>query len=281
MSSPDLAAAQYVEQAPTWKGQPPPPVGARINAQWLASEDGRTRTQHRYVTVEFEPTVENGKLTIPYRDKPYDALGANPQRTIVLSEDCLIDQWYPLGLAPVATLPEPAFQATESEPAETTSAPEADAQTLPGMLRRWLYVDNKLKEAVALVKTLKEEKDQINQAVVDECVSQGYSKPPGVGDMTFSFKPVYFTEYVVNEDGDKASTDDVVAALHACGLATGVVKEGYNGNTLKAVLRELTEGGQPLPEALAAVVTLTSRTELSATRSAARNRRGRAAAETD
>jgi hypothetical protein len=277
MSSPDLAAAQYTEDEPTWKGSPLPLVGAQIKVQALGNIDGRIKTQHRYLTVAFEPTVdEHGDLVIPYRDKPYDAAGANPVHTITLAGDCLADHWYTLGSPPVAVLPEPDFDpVTETK---TDDIPPADATTVTGMLKRWLYLKDKITEADALSKALKAEKAALNDQIVDECVQNEFTKPPGVGDFTFSFKPTYYTQYAEKDDGTKADTADVIEALRATGLDVGIVAEGYNGGTLKAMLRERQEAGMSLPDELAAVISLESKSEVSATRSAARNRRGRPAA---
>lgn len=275
MSSPDLAAAQYAEDAPTWKGKSLPPVGAGIKIQWLSTGDGTTKTRTEFGTVLFEPHLVSGaNLAIPLRAP--NAMGASGECEIVLYGNCLIDNWTQITSPESEALPEPSFEPAEET--ENVTAPEADPATLTGMLRRYLYVDRQITEAEALVKTLKAEKATLNDEIVDECVAQGFTKPPGVGDFTFSFKPTYFTAYLENEDGEKYGTVDVVEALKATGLDVGIVGESYNGNTLKAMLRERKDAGLDLPDELAAVIKLDSKSTVSVTRSAARNRRGRPAA---
>lgn len=286
MTNPDLAAAGYVQNEPTWKSKPLPSPGAYLKATWLDSTEGRVRTVSTYGTLRDEATLseDGARLTLPLR------YGDLANRDVTLSDECLIDDWYQVSAPATAALPAPSFDLLEQpaplapEAATTTpdgsTVPRADAPDLPGMLRRWLYVDNEIKRVSALLDALKEEKSQLDSSIADECLDQGLTKPPGVDDMTFSFAPVYYVKYLEDEDGNKYTSEDVITALRASGLDKGLVKEGYNGNSLKSVLREMTEDGQQLPDELAKVVMVDSYSRVTATRSAARNRRGRPAAAT-
>lgn len=292
MTNPDLAAAGYVQDEPTWKGKPLPTPGAFLAVQWLDNTNGHVRTRSAYGILRTEATLsDDGKfLILPLHDRNARNL-EHADHQVTLSDECLIDDWRQVSPPAVAELPAPTFDLPEQiapladEAATVTpdgsTVPRADAPDLPGMLRRWLYVDSEYKRVSALADALKEERTQLNASIADECLDQGLTKPPGVDDMTFSFAPDYFVRYRENEEtGEKYTSDHVIAALRASGLDKGLIKEGYNGNSLKAMLREMTEDDQPLPDELAKVVVVDSRSRVTATRSATRNRRGRPAAAT-
>lgn len=272
MSSPDTAAASYTDQVDTWKDRPLPPVGAGIKLTWLSRQDGRTRTMTRFAVVGFEPALDGtGHLVIPCRDPRPD----RPEFTVTLSDECLLDSWTMITPPEAESLPAPVFPPAEVAAIEPAAA---DPHDLPSMQRRYLHVKEELAQAEAKVKALKAEKDELNTGIVDECVNLGYTKPPGVGDFTFGFSPAYSTRYLTDEEtGEKYDSDAVIKALQATGLDVGIVRLGYNGNTLKAMLKERSEAELALPEALAAVIELHKETSVTVTRSAARNRRGRPA----
>lgn len=125
-------------------------------------------------------------------------------------------------------------------------------------VRQYVALRQRVKELEAAAKGVKEEADSIEQRLLDEFAQEGVDR------MTLDGITVYLKNdhYPAMKDGvDRAQ---VVAALAGNEHSRGLVTEGYNGNSFNAFIRELAgpEGDQPLPEYLADLVEVHTKSSL-------------------
>lgn len=245
MSTPDTAAAGL-----TWRGAPLPEKGAHLRVTHTQS-NGRsfkTRTDTIVVhTVSLAGTV----LTI--------------NETRHLDSTRLTDRWVLL-LAPTpgetdvtpppAAVVEAGSQLLSELLEKPDGAPDPNPTDLAGMQRRWRWCKEQATIAKKRAESLNVEADQLQQDIVDACIEAGLDAPLALDGRTFYFSPVYQVAYQENDDGERYTHADVIKALKACGLHVGLVGEGYNGNSLRAVLSERDKQGLDLPEELARVLRL-------------------------
>lgn len=156
------------------------------------------------------------------------------------------------------------------------TAPSGDIEDTPsgdlGMvacIRRFIQVNSRLDAITAEEKVLKREKAELSARVIEMMIEEGMDSPPGVDGMTAYLNPVFFVEKNIDPDtGEAFTSDDIRDALVASNLS-GMLKESYNGNQLRALIKEYEEHGS-MPEPLAKVVRLSKRRELAITPMAAR-----------
>lgn len=270
MSTPDIAATASL----LWKGEPLPDYGATIRVTWMDTRSRSWSTRTATLVVRT--------LTLTTHQGANILLISDGDQQARLADDRLTDKWHTI-LAPsqtdLAVVPEFPGGNDVAVPDDTSSTPpDAAVTTLAGMQRRWLWVDRRLDEVEAEVKMLKAEREALNGQIVEETVLLGLDAPPALDGMTFSFAPVYYVGYLADADGTKYGTADVIAVLRRLNMHQGIVTDGYNGNTLKAMLRERIEAGLGIPEELAALVEVKNRSQVRATQSSVRRRAGARAA---
>jgi hypothetical protein len=276
MSTPDTAAAAVDL---LWKGQPLPAYGTVVSATWLDTSGRSWRTKNVTMIVRTITLTQDGSVAI--------LLLSDGTQHARLSADRLTDKWHtvlasaPAELGLVPDFPEavaPVIDTAAPVDAPATPAPDAAVTTLADAQRRWLWVDRQVDEADALLKTLKAERDALNEQIVEDTVLLGLDAPPALDGMTFSFSPVYYVNYLADGDGAKFGTADVIRALRKLNMDRGIVTNGYNGNTLKAMLRERIEADLGIPDELAKLVEVKNRPQVRATQSSAKRRAGARAA---
>lgn len=249
MSNPDTQAAEL-----SWRGKPLPIYGARVRVRHTTGENGQTRTASETVTVDTV-SLTGDVLTINNR--------------IRLDAARLSDGWQQV-LSPTAneraipTEPvpdQPDTSAPVSSP-QREGAPDPNPTDLVGMQQRWRWVKDKLTEVKAITKALEAERSRLAEQIVEECIAQGLDAPLQIGGRTWYFGGTKHMAYRVNDDGEKYTSEDVVAALKDAGLDTGIVRETYNHQSLEAFLRERDEQGLAMPPELDAVVMLEPRPDV-------------------
>ena len=277
MSTPDTAAAVPL----LWKGQPLPEYGTVISATWLDTSGRSWRTKNVTMPVRTITLKRDGAVDT--------LLISDGTQTARLAADRLTDHWHivlasaPADLHLVPDFPE--ADITQDGPASVAVAqsgagapPDAAVTTLAQAQRRWLWVERRIDEVEAEVKMLKAEREALNGQIVEDTVLLGLDAPPALDGMTFSFSPVYYVKYLADADGTKYGTADVIPVLRKLNMHQGIVTSGYNGNTLKAMLRERIEAGLGIPDELAALVEVANRSQVRATQSSVRRRAGARAA---
>lgn len=263
MSTPDAAAAT----PPYWKGQPVPEYGSTVKVTWLDTTGRSWKTRTATLIVRTISLADGGARLIL-------SDGTTEAR---LAAGRLTDKWHTVLVAddePAA----PVFAIAPPARADQPTGPSADAIDLAGMQRRWLWVKDRVDEVDAELTALKKERDRLNDDIVNEVVELGLDAPPALDGMTFSLAPIYFAVYRQDDTGNRYTAADVVPVLRKLGMDTGIVTHGYNGNTFKAMLRERMEAGMEMPDELAELVELGSKSQVRATRSSASRRAGRSAA---
>lgn len=269
MSTPDTIAATPL----LWKGKPLPEHLSTVRATWMDTSQRSWKTRTTTLVVRTlslagddltlsdgatSATLNAGKLT----DKWHTVLPADPVRA----------------LAQAVQEQRAAQEALDAVAVPPPGAPPANPLELASMQRRWAWVRDEITEGEARVKELKAELDRLNQAIVDECIELGIDKPLALDGLTYWFRPVYQVVYGTNEDGDKYQAEDVIAALRECGLDIGLVKPTYHGGQLRSMLTERHDEGLELPEPLARVLKLESRSAVATTSAASKSLKGRQAA---
>jgi hypothetical protein len=161
------------------------------------------------------------------------------------------------------------------EPEETApSTAEPDPETMVDCIRRFIRVQARLKEIDAEEKALKREERELSDQVIDMMIEEGMDSPPGVDGMTAYISPVVFVKKNINPDtGEEYTSEDIYQALRDSGLSS-MIRETYNGNQMRSLMREYDEHGTEPPKALGKVLTLDKRRELRITPMAARKRAG-------
>jgi hypothetical protein len=171
--------------------------------------------------------------------------------------------------SPQPTTPFDGVSLTDSTTEDAVSSP-VDDLTLVGCIRRFIAVEARLTALSAEEKILKRERAQLSDRVAEMMIEQEMDSPPGVDGMTAYFTPVYYVEKNIDPDtSEEFTSDDVRDALIASNLAA-MIKQQYNGNQLRALLKEYDENGTEWPEPLAKVVSLAKRRQLAVTPMAAR-----------
>lgn len=111
-------------------------------------------------------------------------------------------------------------------------------------LRTFVDLTKRKRELEAELKGVNKEIEGVKEAALEEMAEAGMSSVP-FDDMT-----VYAAKQVRAKVADQEAA---CAALRRAGYAD-LVKESVNLNTLSAFLRELTEGGEPLPSEFDGVI---------------------------
>lgn len=132
-------------------------------------------------------------------------------------------------------------------------------------IRRFIAVESRLDALEAEEKVLKHEKAQLSDRVIELMIEDEMDSPPGVDGMTAYLKPVQYVKRNIDPDtAAEFTSEQVIQALLDSGLKS-MVKAGYNGNQLRALLSEYNKNGSKVPQPLADVVTLEKRRQLAVT----------------
>jgi hypothetical protein len=158
------------------------------------------------------------------------------------------------------------FPATETESAQS---PIGDL-SMVAAIRRFIAVQARLDALEAEQKVLKREEQELSSHVIEMMIEEGMDSPPGVDGMTSYLKPVHYVEKNIDpETAEEFTSEEIRDALIEAGLAN-MIKESYNGNQLRALLKEYSDHDSKVPAPLARVVTLKKRRQLAVTPMAAR-----------
>jgi hypothetical protein len=284
--APDIAAAAYV---PTWRGQPLPDPGREIEMRAHFTEHGRTRYR------EYKITVASARLDQRFDGTRLVITVSGDATEYLLDEDGIATWWRYSAAEQARMKAETRISAESSDPnaealtltvTDPPMAPEdlqqvADTyrempdptdETITGRIRRFIAVKQRLEAIAAEEKRLKIEAEELSDAVVEMMIEQDMDSPPGVDGMTAYLNTVYYAEKQVDPNtSERYTTDAVLAALNEAKLGS-MISQGYNGNQMRALLREYEETGQELPEALAKVFVLRKRRVLAVTPMAAKKR---------
>lgn len=253
--TPDVAAATYL---PTWRGEALPEVGREIVMRAWLTHDGRSGLRERQMEVHTART-EGDLLVITAPGDPDEyTLEAGSSLCRWRYQD--IEQVQP---AIIADAPDETSEvAPDVTESQASPMPDAHDETLVGRIRRFIAVEARLTAAKAEVKALEAEKGELDKTIIDMLVEAGMDSPPGVDGMTVYLSPVYHAKKKTNPDtGQEYTPADILNALRTAKLH-GMINEGYNGNTLRSLLREYEESKKQVPDALAQVVSLEKRREV-------------------
>lgn len=261
MTSPDVAAAEYT---PHWRGRPLPRPGDHITMVALVHTPGSHFMSQRHVSGEVDSARLRGNLG----HDMIVMLDGDPTE-YTLRQATLVCDWglqTPASRDPIVPAPIPEQPAAAAVPAESTS--------IVALERRLLAVRNRLAAISGEEKALKAEAEQLSRDIRDTALEQEMESLPAVDGMTAYFMPAYYVEYRINPGtGEKYTARDVTAALKECGHGY-LLGEMYNGNQLRALIREIKiENEQPLPPALDQVLTLGKRYDVQFTPMGDRKRR--------
>jgi hypothetical protein len=160
-----------------------------------------------------------------------------------------------------------------------TPPPPAEPQTLVEMLRRRMWLTNRVAALKAEQTVLAAEGSELDKLILDAMVEQGIDTLPGVDGRTPYLYPQRFIAKRVDPDtGEPFTGEQVMAAMRVAGLGA-MISENYNGNQLKAAMVELVDNDEELPPALDAVVEIhTEHTVRSRVAAAAKSRSARSLA---
>lgn len=162
-----------------------------------------------------------------------------------------------------------------TEPEEST-APALDAEpdpvTMVDCIRRFIRVQARIKAIKAEEKELAREERELSDRVIEMMIEDGMDSPPGVDGMTAYISPVAYVKKNIDPDtGEEFTSEDIYQALRDSGLES-MIRETYNGNQMRSLMREYDEHGNEPPEPLTKVLKLEKRRELRVTPMAARKR---------
>jgi hypothetical protein len=147
-------------------------------------------------------------------------------------------------------------------PADVPTPPPSTVDDLVATIRRHIYVTGRIAALTAELKTLEGEKDDLSRLALDLMLESGMDSPPGVDGRTAYLSPVYRIKIKLDpETGEPYDSAARTEALRAAGL-DALIQSSYNGNTVKATLREMEENGMPIPEPLSAVFEVEKVSEL-------------------
>lgn len=283
MPTPDDLAADLPEQ--TWKGRPIPDEGMTVAIQCLETRDGRTVTRKDVMEVDHVRVYE-GVLHL------YDGTS---ETVAELRADCLMDKWEytpeslrrrqadrELGDMPeikklragepltegdaaklsvvlempiTADVPNPFGE--DDAPAQSDETPDAHDVSIPGLVRRELYLKATIEGLEAELKAANAEYAQVNATLTEKMSEEGMSQVT-IDGMTGYFYPKTWVE---KEPGTE--TEDVLSALENSGLGHMIYRT-YSGSGLKALMAEYakSKGKIPVPAPLAAILTLKQTSEV-------------------
>lgn len=268
MSTPDAAAATLL-----WRGNPLPEQGATLRVTHTLSNGRSSRT--RTETIKVDTVSLTGAVLTINNSARLDSTRLT-DKWMTLLRPTVADQAVPL--APVPDAPQADEQiAPELAVFTPDGAPDPYPTTLIGKQRRWRWCRQEALAADARSKALKAERDALERAIVDDCVDQDLTAPLQIDGLTYYFGPTYQVVLNTDDDGEKYSRSDVIEALKACGLDSGLVAEDYNSASLRSFLRERDEQGLPMPDELARVLGLEKTSGVRAVPAAAGKRAGAAA----
>lgn len=264
MASPDVAAATY---APQWRSRPIPDPGDYIKLSALISSDA----SHFLHQIHAEGVVDRAKICLAT-----SGLTTVEELSITLIDDPLEYRLRakspPCGWALMTPARRDAIPPTPEQPGPATASPQV--RSIVTLERQLLAVQNRLRAIEGEKKSLEAEASALAGEIRDTALEQEMESLPAVDGMTAYFAPAYYVAYKLDEDtGKKFTPEDVRAALRECGHDY-LISEGYNGNQLRALVREIKiDHQQPLPEPLARVLDLETRHDVRFTPMGERKRR--------
>ncbi|RTL08100.1 MAG: hypothetical protein EKK62_09665 [Acidimicrobiia bacterium] len=142
------------------------------------------------------------------------------------------------------------------------AAPSAPTKTPPRVIKfatQYCDVDDRVRDLEGQLKELKQERDALEELLAKEMeLAQATAFRLTTGHSVTLVEKV-FPKMLGNVD-----RDDVIGALKVD--APDLVAENYNANSFNALIREYAEKGEPLPGALASVVEISKRNEVSVRR---------------